>query len=220
MLTTIIGTVSHESGHYAVARSLGYASTISYAYTGWDDAATRPFIDSAFSKYALEITSNLEFPGKPAFDLIQQQQTKDGFWITVGGPVQTMLTGTIGLLLLLSQRRKILATNRLQLCQWCYLFLSLFWLRQVVNLVTWITRYYSNGKFSSNGDEIRLAMALKLPKEALIVPTALTGVAVLMFVIFRIIPIGQRITFITAGLAGGILGYVFWLDWIGPIVMP
>ena len=220
ILSTIIGTVSHEYGHYTVAKSLGYSSTVSYGYTNWDDSKTRPFIDSIFSKYSKELEANLDFPRKKEFDLIQDKQMKDAFWITLGGPIQTMLTGTIGFLLMLTQRRKILETKSIKLYQWFYIFLSLFWLRQFANLVTWTVGYFINGKFSLTGDEVSLAISLRLPKETLVVSTAIIGLAVSLFVIFKIIPIDKRITFISAGLFGGILGYLFWLVWVGPIIMP
>ena len=145
---------------------------------------------------------------------------KDAFWITLGGPIQTMLTGTIGFLLLLNQRRKFIETKNIKLYQWVCIFLSLFWLRQFANLVTWTIGYFINGKFSSNGDEVGLALSLKVPKGTIAISTALIGLAVLTFVIFKIIPIDKRITFISAGLFGGIFGYLFWLVWVGPILMP
>ncbi|WP_462221836.1 hypothetical protein [Ferruginibacter sp.] len=220
ILSTIIGTVSHEFGHFTVAKSLGYSSTVSYGYTNWDDSKTRPFIDSVFSKYSKELEANLDFPRKKEFDLIQERQRKDAFWITLGGPIQTMLTGTIGLLLLLTQRRKILETKSIKLYQWLCIFLSLFWLRQFANLVTWTVGYFINGEFSLDGDEVRLALSLGLPKATLAVSSAIIGLAILTFVIFKIIPIDKRITFISAGLFGGIFGYLFWLVWVGPILMP
>jgi hypothetical protein len=220
ILSTIIGTVSHEYGHYTVAKSLGYSSTVSYGYTNWHDSKTRPFIDSIFSKYSKELEANLDFPRKKEFDLIQDKQTKDAFWITLGGPIQTMLTGTIGLLLLLTQRRIIRETKSIKIYQWLCIFLSLFWLRQFANLVIWIIGYFINGKFSLNGDEVGLALFLNLPKGTIAISTALIGLAVLFFVIFRIIPVDKRITFISAGLLGGIFGYLFWLIWFGPIIMP
>lgn len=220
ILSTIVGTVSHEFGHYTVAKYLGYSSSVSYGYTNWDDNRTRPFIDSTYSKYNDQIVSNADFPRKKEFQVIQQKQMKDDFWITLGGPIQTMLTGTIGLILLLFQRKKIFDTNRINFYQWFCIFLCLFWLRQFANLVTWTIGYFINGKFSLNGDEIGLALSLKLPKETLALSTAIIGLAVLIFVIFRIIPINKRITFISAGLLGGIFGYAFWLFWVGPILMP
>ena len=220
ILSTIIGTVSHEYGHYTVAKSLGYSSTVSYGYTNWDDNNTRPFIDSTYSKYSNEINLNIDYPRKSEFDQIQQKLIKDDFWITLGGPIQTMLTGTLGLILLLNQRAKILRTQRINLYQWFCIFLSLFWLRQFTNLVTWVIGYFIKGKFSLNGDEIGLALSLGLPKETLAVCTAIIGLLILIFVVLKIIPVDKRITFISAGLFGGIFGYLFWLYCIGPIVMP
>ena len=68
IFSTIVGTISHEYGHYTVAKYLGYTSTVSYGYTNWDDIKTRPFVDSVFSKYSKELESNLDFPRKKEFD--------------------------------------------------------------------------------------------------------------------------------------------------------
>jgi hypothetical protein len=220
ILSTIIGTVSHEYGHYTVAKSLGYSSTVSYGYTYWEDSKTRPFIDSTYSKYSKEINTKADFPRKNEFDLIHNKQMNDDFWITLGGPVQTMLTGTLGMFLVLYQRRKILTTQRLNFYQWFCIFLSLFWLRQFANLVTWIIGYFLKGKFSLNGDEIILALSLAIPKATLAILTAIIGLLISMFVIFKVIPADKRTTFIAAGFFGGIFGYIFWLYLIGPIVMP
>lgn len=219
-LSTVIGTVSHEYGHYTVAKSLGYSSTVSYSYINWYDNKTIPFVDSVFSKYSKELESNLDFPGKKEFEKIQDKQIKDSFWITLGGPIQTMLTGTIGFILLQHQRKKIFETKSIHLYRWLCIFLALFWLRPLANSVTWTIGYFINGKFSLNGDVIKLALSLGLPKETLAVSTAIIGFAVLIFVIFKIIPSDKRFTFISAGLFGGIFGYLFWLSWVGPILMP
>lgn len=220
ILSTIVGTISHEFGHFTVAKYLGYSSTISYGYTNWDDSKSRPFMDSISSKYSNELEANLDFSGKKEFDLIREKQMKDAFWITLAGPIQTMLTGTIGFLLLLTQRRKILETKSINFYQWLCIFLSLFWLRQLANLVTWLIGYFFNGKFSVDGDEVELALSLRLPKETLVVSTGIIGLAILIFIIFKIIPINKRITFISAAIFAGILGYLFWLVWVGPIIMP
>ena len=220
IVSTILGTVSHEFGHFTVAKYLGYSSTVSYGYTNWDDNKTRPFIDSTFSKFPKEIQTNIDFPRKNEFDIIQHKQMKDDFWISLGGPVQTMLTGTLGIFLLMAQRRKILKTQKINFYQWFCIFLSLFWLRQFANLATWIIGYFLKGKFSLNGDEIGLAISLGLPKGTLVILTAIVGLLILVYVIFKVIPIDKRTTFISAGFFGGIFGYVFWLYWVGPIIMP
>ena len=219
-VSVIVGTVSHECGHYTVAKYLGYSSSIHYSYCIWDDESTRPFMDSVYTNYAKEVQANLNFPQKEKFNIIQQKQMKDGFWITLGGPLQTMFTGTLGLLLLLKQKKKINQTNNINLYQWFCIFLSLFWLRQFVNLFTWIIGYFINGNFKTHGDEIGLAMSLGLPIGTLIIFTAIIAFAISLFIFFKIVSSYKRVTFIAAGLFGGTVGYLFWLVWFGEIIMP
>ena len=64
IISTISGTLSHEYGHYAVAKYLGYSSKVSYGYTNWNDKATDQFMDSAYLNYSKEIDLNLDFPQK------------------------------------------------------------------------------------------------------------------------------------------------------------
>ena len=219
-ISVIIGTVSHECGHYAVAKSLGYTSSIHYGYCIWDDESTRPFIDSIFTTYAKQVETNMDFPQKEKFNTIQQKQMKDSFWITLGGPAQTMITGTLGLLLLLKQKKKIIQTNNINLYQWFCVFLSLFWLRQFVNLFTWVLGYFINGKFRTGGDEIGVAISLGLPQGTPAILTALISFAIALFILLKIIPSSKRFTLIAAGLFGGTVGYLFWLLWFGEMIMP
>lgn len=214
-VAVIVGTLTHECGHYAVAKSLGYSSSIHYGYCIWDDESTRPFLDSIFKTYAKKVETNMNFPQKEKFDTIQQKQMKDSFWITLGGPAQTMITGTLGLLLLLKQKKKIIQTNNINLYQWLCIFLSFFWLRQFVNLFTWVLGYFKNGKFSTEGDEIGLAISLGLPQGTLAIVTAIIAFFIALFILFKIIPSSKRFTLIAAGLFGGTVGYLFWLVWFG-----
>jgi hypothetical protein len=39
-------------------------------------------------------------------------------------------------------------------------------------------------------------------------------------VIFRIIPITKRLTFILSGIIGGISGFGLWMNLIGPKILP
>ena len=220
IISTIVGTVSHEYGHYTVAKYLGYSSTVSYGYTNWNDKATDEFMDSTYLNYSKEIELQLDFPGKKEFYLIQKKQTKDEFRITLGGPFQTMLTGTLGFILVCYQRNKIRKANVLLCSQWIIIFLSLFWLRQFANLITWVAGYFFNRQFSLSGDEIRLAISLGLPTGTILIMTALIAIGLLTFIIFKILPAHIRLTFILAGFFGGIFGYFFWLFWIGPILLP
>jgi len=188
---TIIGTLSHEFGHYIVAKYFGYDARINYGATFWNSPDP----------------NNPITPSSPIA-------------MTLGGPIQTMLTGTIGVFLLLVFRKSFYAADKLSLRQWIIIFLSLFWLRQTSNFCTWLGSYFLNGSFSSRPDEIRIANYFDLPTWTLISITAMMGAFVLGIITFKFIPSRQRITFLTAGLCGGIAGFYLWLIQFGKYIMP
>jgi len=186
---TVVGTLSHELGHYVLAESLGYDAQIHYGAMG----VVQSPVDS---------------------------RPSDGFWITFGGPLQTMLTGSIGLFLIFLYRDRFRGAESLAVWQWVMVFIALFWLRQTANLATWIGGYLWRGSWSSRGDEIRLAKDLGIHEWTILSFTGLIGLSVLALVIFMVIPVKQRWTFILAGLFGGITGYILWLHVLGRIVLP
>ena len=181
----IVGTLSHECGHWIVAAFQGFDARISYG--------AKHYIGNPEMSYAQSL------------------------WMSAGGPLQTMLTGTIGVLLSLRIPRSI---ERLSTVQWTIVFLALFWLRQSANLVVGSASLLLSSKQSIRGDEIRLAYGLGLPGWSLALVTGLIGFGVLYYITFRVIPRQQRITFLAAGLIGGVLGYILWLHLLGPVIMP
>ncbi len=146
--------------------------------------------------------------------------SEDYFWFTLGGPVQTMLTGTIGLLLLALFRRSFQSAQRLSAGQWFIIFIALFWLRQTANMVVGAGIYLLTGHLSERSDEIKLARYWQLPGETISIITGILGAVVLVIVVFKFIPQQQRVTFVISGLVGGIAGYMLWLKWLGPVIMP
>ena len=55
--------------------------------------------------------------------------------LTAAGPLQTMISGTIGLLMLLLTRSSFAGKEQLSPWQWVLIFMTLFWLREIFNLV-------------------------------------------------------------------------------------
>ncbi len=188
ILATVIGTLSHEAGHYFVARSLGYKVAINYASTYW-------------------------FGG-------MYPSPSHRFLITLGGPMQTMLTGTIGLFLLFVFRKSFQSKQKLSFGQWSLIFITLFWLRQTANLAVGIGIFLFRGHFSQRSDEVVLARHWHLPGETISILTGTLGTLVLAIVIFIFIPKPQRLTFMVSGISGGVMGYLLWLKWLGPVIMP
>jgi len=185
IIATVAGTLTHEFGHYIIARSLGYKAHISYAYTSHDTATGR-----------------------------------DSFLITLGGPAQTMLTGTVAFVLLFIFRRPFSSMNSLSFKRWLLIFIALFWLRQVANFFVWLMGNLIGKNFEHAPDEINLSRYLNLPDWSIIFSSAILGAIILSVIIFKFIPIQQRLTFIISGMAGGVLGFIFWILLLGPVILP
>jgi hypothetical protein len=217
---TIIGTLSHEAGHFVVAKLHGYPSHIGYNYTFWDNQQELLVIDSFEKKYRDELILNKQFPEKAQYEVLLKQQLNASFLITFGGPLQTMLTGSIAFGLLVRKRNRSRDINKLKFTHWLLVFFALFWLRQPFNFIYWIGGYFRNGEFSTNGDEIYLANYLNIPEGGILIFTALIGFALLFYTVFRIIPVAERWVFVLAGLTGGITGFLFWIIWAGPLILP
>ena len=142
------------------------------------------------------------------------------FIFILGGTLQTILTGTVGFILLFVFGKLDLRSKKLSLLQWILIFTSLLWLRQIANFFTWILNYCLNGTFSEFGDEIKLAKFLDFPKWSVIAITALIGLFIALKVIFYFIPKNVRFTFLCSGFFGGIFGYIIWFYLIGGIILP
>ncbi len=191
VLATIIGTVSHEYGHYLVAKYYGYESAVHYGYT------------------------SMHHPlGVPKLTPLQR------FFTIAGGPLQTFLTGAIGLLLLYWNRKAIKMAAALSLSQWVMVYVALFWLRFSFNLLQGIPRWIKRGHLRGRSDEIRMTLYLECPSWLVSVSLATIGVVGLSIVLFYFVPIKQRFTFMLSGIIGGVFGFYFWLYGIGPILMP
>jgi hypothetical protein len=217
---TIIGTVSHESGHYIVAKCLGYEARINYGSTSWYDKKNEIFFKSHWRLYQKQIKAKQKFPDKERWDSLTLKRQHASFWITLGGAMQTMLTGTIGLIFLLFLRRRYFSSKKLSFLLWLLIFITLFWLRQAANFFVGATILLLHGSVRSHSDEFRLARYLNIPQWTILIITASIALIILAIVIFKFIPIKQRLTFMAAGLVGGVSGYLLWLILFGKFIMP
>lgn len=219
ILMTVVGTLSHELGHYAMAKNLGYEARINYKSSAhWDDVTTN-YLREVYAQYLPEIKSHSYFPGREKYESITAKYESDNFWIVLGGPLQTMITGTIGLLLLLGYRNSCIVSGKVTGIGWTIIFLSLFWLRQVANLGVGILTFLMNGKVSPTGDEMRLALQLGINLWSIQLITGFIGLAVL-FIVLRLLPKTMIPMFIVAGIVGGCLGYYLWLVKFGQYIIP
>lgn len=194
MVFTVLGTLSHEFGHLLVANSLGYETTLHYSSISWTDNAQA--------------------------QLSEEVLKRDKLLIALGGPIQTILTGITGLLLLLVRRKRIRFLG-FQKIDWLAVFLSLFWLRQVFNLMMSITEgtITGVGKYFG-GDEARISSMMGWHYGTLSIALGIIGLLISLYVFFKVIPKPSRLPFISGGIPGAALGYGLWMVLVGPLVLP
>ncbi len=217
---TIIGTLTHEFGHYAAAKYVGLQPTLHFQSVDSELSENEIELDKILALYQKEIDAKKDFPAKKRFDTIIELERKNDFIHTAAGPIQTMLTGTVGFILLLVYRKNFFASQKLNMRQWLLVFLSLFWLREVFNTSMAICLLIISKENEFYGDEFVLSKHLALPSFTLPIATALIGIIICCVVVFKFIPSAQRKIFLSAGFVGGIIGFVLWMYIVGPILLP
>ncbi len=223
VLCTIVGTVSHEAGHCAVAKYYGRNPELHYAYMIPGAPAWIDEYHKEFAKNKNKLLSREPSPEKEEFKKFAKRHTekfkRESFYITLGGPAQTMFTGIIGFTILWYRRKKIYSRKYLNPMEWIAVFLTYFWSREVFNFLFSINATFSaQTHFSS--DEPKLSQYLQLPPWAFGLITCIIGGIILLWVTFRAIPIHQRLTFLLSGLIGSAMGWMVWLEWLGPVLLP
>ena len=225
---TIIGTQLHEIGHLVVAKSFGYETQLHYRsmnkeYKGYfkdEDVIKLQELNDKYLPLTVEELENLDDSIKKQAEMLifkidkkfPYNKTHD-FWITLGGPLQTILTSFIGLLILWcrkSKHRTVFGT-----IDWLGVLLGLFILREVFNTVYGLIKcvLFSNCYF--NGDEFRLSQLLELNQWVLPLITTVFGSFIAYHIIFKVIPKQYQFTFIIAGFIGGLSGYALWFGGLG-----
>ncbi len=215
-----IGTLSHELGHGAAIKLLGYSAELHYASISYDSEKLYNEFEEIYLAHEAAIENNKDFQNKARYVFLSDKLKSDGFWITLGGPAQTIGFGTLAFLLLLYFGRKY-REMPFSLWHWFLVFTSLFWLRFICNpfLSIGSELIAPNGSFFG-GDERELAMHFNLWEGSVSLPLAFLGSIICAYVTFRVVPKAISVTFIAAALVGGSFGYLIWLVLLGPIVMP
>ena len=216
IFTTIIGTVTHELGHIAIAKRMGYTPSLHYGFMNY----TSEKHDKLENYYDLH-KKQIQTPGtieSKQFKKMYDNVENESFLVTLGGPTQTMVTGTLGFLMIWFNRKSIKA--QLTFLQWAFVFLAFFWSRQIFNFIFSYVAYIVNGKFSSGGDEPRISRYLEIPQWSFGLITATIAAILLGYVTFVLIPKQQRFTFIAAGIAGSGIGFILWMEVLGPVILP
>jgi hypothetical protein len=217
---TIIGTQTHEWGHYAAAKYMGMKPTLSYQSVDFGEDSTSEEMNEIQIQFEKEILAKANFPLRQRYEYLEKISDNKDFYCRLWGPLQTMITGSIGFILLIIYRKQYLGKERLSKTKWLLIFLSLFWLREVFNTFLASIIFIIKGRKEFYGDEFILSEQLNLPSFFIPIITALIGFIVCCIVTFKFVPYAQRKTFIAAGFFGGIIGFIFWMYFLGPLILP
>ena len=90
IIMTVIGTLTHELGHYSVSKYLGYEASINYQSSSHWDNDLNEYFKEVYEKYSNQIKNNLDFPDKEKFKRTVEKYQRDNFWIILGGPLLTI----------------------------------------------------------------------------------------------------------------------------------
>lgn len=214
---TIFGTVSHEYGHIIVAKYLGYSTTLHYSSMEWNSKAKTETLALFLENKSLIKNRLSLYQSKNSNNDIQKIYY-DEFLIGLGGISQTILTGSTSFIALLLRKRK---NQIFDLAQWILILLSLFWLRPVFNLIKGMVLFYfkkSNSLYG--GDEQRISNYLNMHEGALSLMCGLIGILIAIVIFFKIVPFKYRLSFFYAALVGSFAGFVLWMYFLGPLLLP
>ena len=219
IIMTVIGTLSHEFGHYSVAKALGQEAHINYQSSWHTNAALNAYLGRIYEANKYEIQHHLPFAERTNYEAALASYQRQSILILMGGPLQTMLTGTTGFLLLVYYRKRFITDEQITWKGWVCIFLALFWLRQLANLATGLFGFIVAGKTSFRGDEFILAQWANWNMWSIQVVTALVAVFI-FWKVLSFIPKQFVLTFILSGLMGGVIGYYAWLIKFGKYILP
>ncbi len=218
LLCVPIGTLHHECGHYLAGKAIGQNSRINYMST--ISLERNKHLDTFFElsdKNRIAIENGQPFADMQKMQLAKENYYKESFIFILGGPLITILTGTLAFALLLFLVRKKQAFG---LKHYVLVFMSLFWLRAPANMAMGIFGYIKNGYISTRSDEVKISYYLHLPPSFFDIFLGVIGFSIGCFIVFKIIPLQQQLNFILAGFCGGIVGYFLWLYKFGEIILP
>ena len=218
VLFTIVGTISHEYGHILTAKYLDYDTVLHYGSMNYLNVESNE-LKELYQKNKNEIIKKLDFPDKIYYEQLNEKLKYNSLLISIGGPLQTMLTSLLGLLILFYRKSKV--QINFKLIDWLAVFLALFSLRQVSNLLISFVKELvkPNGSYFG-GDEYWISKTLEVPEGTFSIILGLISLIIALYVIFKVIPKKIQYTFIVGGFLGGIVGFVFWMKLIGPTLLP
>ena len=142
------------------------------------------------------------------------------FWFIMGGPISTWTVAAIGIGVILGKYRAMHSelTNPIGLGQSLATVGASFSLRFIFNAGVYFISTTLLGN-SSNADEVKIAQILGISPDLMMYGSAVIALFLVLVALYYL-PRHQRYLILIGAIIGGILGYLFWYYWIGPILLP
>lgn len=216
----MVGIVVSNFSTYSTVRLLGYESTIGYAgVTTCTIISDDTLYSNAYKKYEYEIDNGLSFPDKVKFDIIHTKINKRATIVYLAAPIVTIAIGTVFFLALYKKYGKRKLANDLSLKDWIMVFLSLFWVRELLVFILYVKLYFANKTDSCFIDEFLVLTINHLPLFPFLLLLGSISTFIIGSIIFVFLPKNNRLVFLVSGLVGSFLGFILWFLFLGPIIM-
>ncbi len=219
VLSTIIGMLAHESGHWVTGKYYGCMPQLRYASTRLQPSTTHRRHHLIEMQYQGAIDSNKDFPLRGEYNKLAEEIRKEDIIITSAGPLISIAATLTGLLVLFLHRRKRNESGGLLIRQWLFVFLALFCIRGVVNLRTTFMAICFGHSYG-HSDEAKLSRLFGWYQGTLPLITETITITTLLLLLLYFTPRRQRLTFFAALLLGDVAVLLLWMLWLGPILLP
>jgi hypothetical protein len=214
-----IGTVTHELGHCAVAWALGWEPVLHHSHVTFDGQSWVEYKNLR----GYERAGILADAGTEAQERWKELR-RENVWITLGGPLQTTLTGTAGLIWLIILWRRASAGSPPGVAGWTATLLALFWSRElycgtmhsIYRLLVLLGGLHGR---SFTTDEALLSRWWGMPEWVVPLLTGAVGLAICVQAVW-LYPQGRRLHLLVGGAIGGFTGFYLWARLLGPILLP
>jgi hypothetical protein len=218
-----LGTQLHELGHWTVAEYYGFEPELHYGSVSYHESEKYRLYQHYLSIYWNDSTDQEAFKKSEHWPFVERTFLETVF-VTLGGPAQNMIFGTIGLIWLWALRRRRRLEYSLAAMEWGVVILALFWSRQVFNGLTGIVYWVVQGYWAVRGDESRLSrdisnLVTPMPTWTVNAITGILGLVACLLVV-KWFPASHRRHLLVAAPVSCIVGFIIWYYLLGPWLMP
>ncbi len=206
---SIVGTVLHELGHAAMAKYLNVDFTIHHNSVKLSDELSKDYrllMDSIRFYHSNDSVKKINQDNRNTISKYHYQS----FLITLGGPMQTILTSILGIVVLVFRRFK---TYHFSIIDWLCVFLALFISREAFLLVYDMFILVIKHHLPHHGDEIKLARLMGIHPLSISAVLGVIGFYTCILVIHKFVPKSYLYEFIIGGCIGGLTGFYFFNVW-------